>query len=264
MGNLKIFDNDEFGVVRTVMIDGEPWFVGKDVARALGYANPGNAAPAHVDNEDKLNTQIEYAGQRRDVTVINESGLYALIFGSGLDSAKRFKHWVTSEVLPALRKSGAYTVVERNSYDAKSTSVGEIVNLLKVLRESMKDRQCKPDDVAVMIDRVCNQFGVLLPDVFLAQPALAINSEVVSNEELAGLTKQLMETAHQMRRGLAVTNKEFESFCMRNKLDVRQYGKWLLYNGYIILDASGKSSVPIKINGKSVRCVIFSRKEIGA
>ena len=74
----------------------EPWFVGKDVAEALGYANPKNAVPKHVLDEDKLSTQIEYAGQRRTVTVINESGLYALIFGSKLESAKRFKHWVTS------------------------------------------------------------------------------------------------------------------------------------------------------------------------
>lgn len=74
--------------------------MGKDVATALGYANPKNAVPKHVSDEDKLSTQIEYAGQRRTVTVINESGLYALIFGSKLESAKCFKHWVTSEVLP--------------------------------------------------------------------------------------------------------------------------------------------------------------------
>lgn len=78
------------------------------MATALGYANPKNAVPTHVSEEDKLSTQIEYAGQRREVTVINESGLYALIFGSKLESAKRFKHWVTSEVLPTIRKTGSY------------------------------------------------------------------------------------------------------------------------------------------------------------
>lgn len=96
----------EFGEIRTVMIDDEPWFVGKDVASALGYANIRNAVPTHVSNEDKLCTKIEYAGQKREITVINESGLYALIFGSKLESSKRFKHWVTSEVLPAIRKTG--------------------------------------------------------------------------------------------------------------------------------------------------------------
>ena len=108
MDNLQIFNSEEFGEIRTVTIDNEPWFVGIDVAKSLGYANPKNAVPKHVSEEDKLGTQIEYAGQRREVTVINESGLYALIFGSKLDSAKRFKHWVTSEVLPTIRKTGFY------------------------------------------------------------------------------------------------------------------------------------------------------------
>lgn len=108
MNELQIFNSEEFGEIRTVTIDNEPWFVGIDVAKSLGYANPKNAVPKHVSEEDKLGTQIEYAGQRREVTVINESGLYALIFGSKLESAKRFKRWVTSEVLPAIRKTGSY------------------------------------------------------------------------------------------------------------------------------------------------------------
>lgn len=108
MNDLQIFNSEEFGEIRTVTINDEPYFVGKDIAEALGYANPKNAVPQHVDEEDKLSTQIEYAGQKRTVTVINESGIYALIFGSKLESAKRFKHWVTSEVLPALRKTGTY------------------------------------------------------------------------------------------------------------------------------------------------------------
>ena len=108
MNELQIFNSEEFGEIRTVQLNNETYFVGKDVATALGYANPKNAVPTHVSEEDKLSTQIEYAGQRREVTVINESGLYALIFGSKLESAKRFKHWVTSEVLPAIRKTGSY------------------------------------------------------------------------------------------------------------------------------------------------------------
>lgn len=112
MENLKIFKNEEFGEIRTVQLNNETYFVGKDVATALGYANPKNAVPAHVSEEDKLSTQIEYAGQRREVTVINESGLYALIFGSKLESAKRFKHWVTSEILPSIRKHGMYATDE--------------------------------------------------------------------------------------------------------------------------------------------------------
>lgn len=108
MNNLKIFNSEEFGQIRTVTIDNEPWLVGKDVAEALGYVDTFGALKKHIPEEDKLVCQIDSAGQKRDVTAINESGLYALIFGSKLESAKRFKHWVTSEVLPSIRKTGSY------------------------------------------------------------------------------------------------------------------------------------------------------------
>ncbi|HFF1149924.1 TPA: BRO family protein, partial [Staphylococcus aureus] len=96
--------------VRTLEVDGEPYFIGKDVADILGYANGRDALSKHVDAEDKLTSQIATAGQNRNVTIINESGLYSLIFSSKLENAKRFKRWVTSEVLPTLRKTGAYQV----------------------------------------------------------------------------------------------------------------------------------------------------------
>lgn len=108
MNELQIFNSEEFGDIRTVQLNNETYFVGKDVATALGYADTFGALKKHIMDEDKLVCQIDSAGQKRDVTVINESGLYALIFGSKLESAKRFKHWVTSEVLPAIRKTGAY------------------------------------------------------------------------------------------------------------------------------------------------------------
>lgn len=108
MSEVKLFENEEFGLVRTVVIDGEPWFVGNDVSRILGYEKYRDAVPRHVDEDDRQGIQIEDAGQRRAVTVINESGLYALIFGSQLPTAKKFKHWVTSEVLPSIRQNGGY------------------------------------------------------------------------------------------------------------------------------------------------------------
>lgn len=108
MNELQIFNSKEFGDIRTVQLNNETYFVGKDVATALGYADTFGALKKHIMDEDKLVCQIDSAGQKRDVTVINESGLYALIFGSKLESAKRFKHWVTSEVLPAIRKTGSY------------------------------------------------------------------------------------------------------------------------------------------------------------
>ena len=108
MNELQIFNSEEFGDIRTVQLNNETYFVGKDVATALGYADTFGALKKHIMDEDKLVCQIDSAGQKRDVTVINESGLYALIFGSKLESAKRFKHWVTSEVLPVIRKTGSY------------------------------------------------------------------------------------------------------------------------------------------------------------
>lgn len=113
MNNLQIFNSEEFGAVRTVTINGEPWFVGKDVAEALRYSNASKAVSAHVEEEDRILKVIEAHSQNGNVVktqtaLINESGLYALIFGSKLESAQRFKHWVTSEVLPAIRKTGGY------------------------------------------------------------------------------------------------------------------------------------------------------------
>lgn len=108
MNNLQIFENTEFGKIRTVQLNNETYFVCKDVAMALGYANPRKAMADHVMEEDKGVTKCDTLGGKQDIAVINESGLYALIFGSKLESAKRFKHWVTSEVLPQIRKTGAY------------------------------------------------------------------------------------------------------------------------------------------------------------
>lgn len=105
---MQIFKNDEFGQVRTVVIDSEPYFVGKDVAEALGYSNTADAIQKHVDKDDKLTSRFTTSGQSREMTVINESGLYALVFGSKLPTAKKFKRWVTHDILPAIRKTGSY------------------------------------------------------------------------------------------------------------------------------------------------------------
>ena len=109
MNDLQIFNSEEFGQIRTVTINDEPYFVGKDIAEALGYAKARNALATHVDEEDKKDAPIQGSlGGTQTMTVINESGIYALIFGSKLESAKRFKHWITSEVLPSIRKNGGY------------------------------------------------------------------------------------------------------------------------------------------------------------
>lgn len=105
---LTVFNNEEFGEIRKVIIDNKPWFVGKDVAVSLGYKDTSDALKKHVADEDKLTRCFADSGQNRQMYIINESGLYALIFGSKLESAKRFKHWITSEVLPSIRKNGIY------------------------------------------------------------------------------------------------------------------------------------------------------------
>lgn len=107
---IQIFKNDEFGQVRTTTINGEPWFVGKDVADILGYSNPRDAIAKHVDDDDRNTVAIRDGKGNPNQTIINESGLYALIIGSKLPAAKKFKRWVTSEVLPSIRKTGSYTV----------------------------------------------------------------------------------------------------------------------------------------------------------
>lgn len=136
MNELRIFNNADFGDILTVEQDGGIWFVGKDVAEALGYSNPSNAVISHVDDEDKLRTQIKYAGQNREVSIINESGLYSLVLSSKLPSAKAFKRWITSEVIPSIRKTGSY-----NKPSKQPTTQQE--QRAKAMLLNAQSRQCK-------------------------------------------------------------------------------------------------------------------------
>lgn len=135
MTELQLFENSEFGKIRVVEIDGEPWFVGKDVADALGYSDTSDALKRHVDSEDKLTRHFTDSGQSREMYIINESGLYSLILSSKLPTAKQFKHWVTSEVLPSIRKHGIY---------ATENTVEEMLNdpdtAIRLLTEIKKER----------------------------------------------------------------------------------------------------------------------------
>ena len=109
MEELKLFNNPEFGTIRVISIEDEPWLVGKDVAAALGYTDTDQALRRHVDDEDKLTRNFDGSGQNRGMTIINESGLYSLVLSSKLPTARKFRRWVTSEVLPSMRKTGGYT-----------------------------------------------------------------------------------------------------------------------------------------------------------
>lgn len=112
MNELMVFKNAEFGNVRTIEINGEPWFVGKDVAESLGYTNPTKAMQDHIDKEDLSFNETLKLSRQAGAWLINESGVYALIFGSKLPNAKKFKHWVTSEILPTIRKTGTYSITQ--------------------------------------------------------------------------------------------------------------------------------------------------------
>ena len=119
MNTITTFSNSEFGNVRTLAINGEPHFIGKDVALILGYSNPRKAIIDHVDNEDKGVTKCDTLGGTQDLTIINESGLYSLILSSKLPNAKRFKRWITHEVIPSIRKTGGYIANQENMSDAE-------------------------------------------------------------------------------------------------------------------------------------------------
>lgn len=108
MKELQVFTNVEFGEIRTLLIDDQPWFIGKDIATVLGYSNPSKAVRTHVDEEDKGVNEMDTPGGKQKIIIINESGLYSLILSSKLPNAKKFKRWVTSEVLPEIRRTGGY------------------------------------------------------------------------------------------------------------------------------------------------------------
>ena len=118
MNNLQIFDSPDFGQIRTIQQNGEPWFVGKDVADILGYQNGSRDVNRHVDEDDRQNYQNGTFESNRGLTIINESGLYSLILSSKMPKAKEFKRWVTSEVIPAIRKTGGYIAGSENMTDA--------------------------------------------------------------------------------------------------------------------------------------------------
>lgn len=133
MDELQIFENPEFGTIRSVEVEGEPWLVGKDVAAALGYTDTSDALKRHVDDGDKLTRRFTDSGQSREMYIINESGLYSLILSSKLPGAKKFKRWVTSEVLPSIRKSGGYLA------PAAAKALEDMSAAVQLLSEQMEE-----------------------------------------------------------------------------------------------------------------------------
>ena len=146
MNELKVFQNSEFGTLRGVEINGESWLVGKDVAERLGYKDTSDALKKHVDEEDKLTRRFADSGQNREMYVINESGFYSLVLGSKLPNAKKFKRWVTSEVLPAIRKHGGYLTAEKVEEALLNPDV--LIRLATELKDEREARRALESKVA--------------------------------------------------------------------------------------------------------------------
>lgn len=164
MNELKIFKNEEFGEMRTVQIDNEIYFVGKDVADKLGYQNGSRDIKRHTDEEDRREVPINDGYQNRTMIVINESGVYSLIFGSKLESAKRFKHWVTSEVLPSIRKTEGYIYGQETMSDSELISKALLVAQRQLEERNKQIEQMQPK--AIFADAVAaSKTSILIGDL---------------------------------------------------------------------------------------------------
>lgn len=167
MNELQIFKNEEFGEIRTIEVNNQPWFVGKDVADILGYRNGSRDINNHVEEEDRLKYQIGTAGQLREQTLINESGLYSLILSSKLSKAKEFKRWVTSDVLPTIRKTGGYINGSEAMSDSEIMAKALLVAQKTIEANKEKINQLMSDNErmkpkALFADAVANSDGTIL------------------------------------------------------------------------------------------------------
>lgn len=199
MNEIKVFENEEFGTVRGVEIDGESWLVGKDVAERLGYSNPRKAIGDHVDDEDKRDgvTIRDSMGREQMPTMINESGFYSLVLGSKMQDAKRFKRWVTHDVLPAIRKTGGYIAGEAEMTDEELLAMA-----LKVMQNKLHEREAR-------IDRLEQDNSRLTVEKQIMQPKADYFDDLVDRNLLTGIR----ETAKQ----LGVKEKEFVAFMIAKK-----------------------------------------------
>ena len=179
MNNLQIFKSPDFGQVRTIQQNGEPWFIGKDVAEILGYKKPENAIAVHVDDEDKTTTLIQGTGSnyKSNAVIINESGLYSLILSSKMPKAKEFKRWVTSEVIPAIRKTGGYIAGSENMTDAEIMAKAVLVAQSTIRQRDKRIKELESDVAAAK------------PKVLFADAVSASDSTILIGD-LANILKQ--------------------------------------------------------------------------
>ena len=177
MHNLQIFNSPDFGQIRTIQQNGEPWFVGKDVADILGYQNGSRDVNRHVDEDDRQNYQNGTFESNRGLTIINESGLYSLILSSKMPKAKEFKRWVTSEVIPAIRKTGGYIAGSENMTDAEIMAKAVLVAQSTIRQRDQRIKELESDVAAAK------------PKVLFADAVSASDSTILIGD-LANILKQ--------------------------------------------------------------------------
>lgn len=208
---LQTFKNTDFGEIRTVTLESEPWFVGKDVAEALGYERADNAIRKHVDAEDKLMHQIGALGQNRQMYIINESGLYSLVLSSKLPTAKKFKRWITSEVIPSIRKHGGYLTPEMIEEALRDPDT--IIQLATILKEEQKNnRRLEQENLRLSADNQAMKPKASYYDLVLNCPDLLSVTEIA---------KDFGKTATWLNK-----------FLRDQKVQFKQGGIWLLYRDY--------------------------------
>lgn len=221
MNEIKIFENPTFGKVRTTELNGEPYFVGKDVAEILGYKETAKAIRTKVDHDDKGVSVLDTPGGKQEIIVINESGVYSLVFSSKLPRAKEFKHWVTSEILPSIRRHGAYMTDDILAKTIENPDF--LINLLNDMKQEKEKR--KELEEKVQQDK---------PKVLFAECVEASKSSILVGD-LAKLLKQ---------NGVEIGQKRLFA--------------WLRDNGYLMRGNSGSYNMPTQ---RSMEMGLFEVKE---
>ncbi|MEQ2422965.1 phage antirepressor KilAC domain-containing protein [Megasphaera sp. CLA-AA-H81] len=201
MNELKVFNSPEFGQVRTFDKDGEPWFVGKDVAIILGYERTADAIRAHVDEDDKGVGEIQTPGGKQKIVIINESGLYSLVLSSKLPTAKKFKHWITSEVLPAIRKTGGYIANAETMTDAEIMS-----KALLIAKQTIESREQRIHSLEAETER-------MKPKEIFADAVSASNSSIL----IGDLAKILHGNGIKIGRGRLFAWMREHGFLIKQK-----------------------------------------------
>ena len=192
MNNLQIFKNDSFGEVRTLIIDNEPWFVGKDVADILGYTNPQKALRDHIDDEDKTLNELFTVNGTKGI-LINESGLYSLILSSKLPKAKEFKRWVTSEVLPAIRKTGGYTVPKSpmELLELEFQALREVENKVDVVNSDLQELKNNIPLFAVECDELTHAVNCKIISMLGGKDSIAYKDNHFRGKVYSDLYKEI-------------------------------------------------------------------------